>query len=132
MAAIAALCVVLCLGLIRWRRVGGRCGSGSSTAALHGGTSRVRVIGLGTDVTADGVDRSRSGCAPATARVTVSRSRQRLRARAAAFASKASKYKNFDAKEVEAQAAELQTMTEMSNAVGSDSERSEANADAQL
>ena len=131
-AAIAALCVVLCLGLIRWRRVGGRCGSGSSTAALHGGTSRVRVIGLGTDVTADGVDRSRSGCAPATARVTVSRSRQRLRARAAAFASKASKYKNFDAKEVEAQAAELQTMTEMSNAVGSDSERSEANIDAQL
>ena len=36
-----------------------------------------------------------------------------------------------DAKEVEAQAAELQTMTEMSTAVGSDSKRSEANADAQ-
>ena len=33
---------------------------------------------------------------------------------------------------MEAQAAELQTMTEMSNAVGSDSERSEANADAKL
>ena len=134
-AAAATLCVVLCLGLIRWwRRAGGRCGSASSTAALYGGTPRVRVIGLGTDVRADGMDGSRSGRAPATVQKAASRSRQRLSARAAALiASRASKYKSFDAKEVEAQAAELRTMTEMSNAVqGSDSERSEANADAQL
>ena len=103
-------------------------------AALYGGTPRVRVIGLGADVRADGMDGSRSGRAPATVQKAASRSRQRLSARAAALiASRASKYKSFDAKEVEAQAAELQTMTEMSNAVqGSDSERSEANADAQL
>ena len=96
----------------------------------------MRVIGLGADVRADGMDGSRSGRAPATVQKAASRSRQRLSARAAALiASRASKYKSFDAKEVEleAQAAELQTMTEMSNAVqGSDSERSEANADAQL
>ena len=131
-AAAAALCAVLCLGLIRWwRRAGGCCGSTSSTLALHGGTPRVRVIGLGTDVTADGVDGSRSGRAPATARKTASRSRQHLSARAAALiASRASKYKSFDAKGVEAQAAELQTMTEMSNA--GDREPSESKSDAEF
>tara|TARA_B110001469_G_scaffold111275_1_gene113371 strand:+ start:240 stop:542 length:303 start_codon:yes stop_codon:yes gene_type:complete len=99
--------------------------------ALHGGTPRVRVIGLGTDVTADGVDGSRSGRVLATARKTASRSRQHLSARAAALiASRASKYKSFDAKGVEAQAAELQTMTEMSNA--GDREPSESKSDAEF